>query len=214
MRSIVKEQSWAASILFTIYALSFLLPALGHGDRVFGWQAFLMGMIYCWALPWTIAWWANVFFWLGLMALSCHQYGKAAILGLIALLLGLSVLCNEVGNRPQVGYFIWIGSMAGLLLTAIGKAVKAEAERSDLSPLVGNRSLGLGSEYLRHEPCERIAAGPPPDRLVEELHIREQRKHSLTEEVIESARPSGKLASILGLGPPDLLAKGNVTRNE
>jgi len=38
MRSIVKEQSWAARILFTIYALSFLLPALGHGDPVFGWQ--------------------------------------------------------------------------------------------------------------------------------------------------------------------------------
>jgi hypothetical protein len=143
------------------------MPVLGHGDPVFGWQAFLMGMIYCWALPLTIAWWANVFFWLGLMALSCHQYRKAAILGLIAFFLGLSVLCNVDGNRPQAGYFIWIGSMAGLLVTGIGKAVQAEAERSDLPQLVRNGSLGLRSEYCRHEPCERIAPGPPPNRLAE-----------------------------------------------
>jgi hypothetical protein len=173
MRSIAKEQSWAASILFIIYALSFLMPALGHGDPVFGWQAFLMGMIYCWMLPWTIAWWANVFFWLGLMALSCHQYGKAAAMGLIALLLALSFLCNVGGNQPHLGYFVWIGSMAGLLLTAIGKAVQAEAQRSSVAPLVRNRSLGPGTEYFRHEPCERIAAGSPPNRLVDELHIRE-----------------------------------------
>jgi hypothetical protein len=150
MRSIAKEQSWAVGILFITYAISFLLPALGHGDPVFGWQAFLLGMIYCWALPWTIAWWANVLFWFGLMALSRCQYGKAAAFGLIALLLGLSFLCNAGGNQPHLGYFVWIGSMAGLLLTAIGKAVQAEAERSDFPPLVRNRSLGLEFRIKAH----------------------------------------------------------------
>src|SRR5262245_55190280 len=145
MRSIVKEQSWAVSILFFIYALSFIMPALGQiaprGEPIWGWQAFLLGMIYCWAVPYTIAWWANVFLWLGLMALSRHRYGKAAILGLVAFLLGLSVLCNEAGNQPHAGYFIWIGSMAGLLVTALAKAGLSAAEKAQVTPMLRNRSV-------------------------------------------------------------------------
>jgi hypothetical protein len=106
------------------------------------------------------------------MALSRYQYKKAAILGLIAFLLGLSFLCNEVGNKPQVGYFFWIGSIASLLVTAVVRAGQSAAEKSQLSLLDRNHSFGPDSEYLRYEPCERIAPGPPPNQLVD-VHIRE-----------------------------------------
>jgi hypothetical protein len=160
MRSIVKESNRAAwIILLVIYGLSFVLPALDHD--MYGWQAFLAGMFYCWFLPWTIAWWANVFFWFGLMALSMHAYRKSAVLGLIAFLLGLSFLFYG-GEHLHPGYFLWIGSMAGLMLAGAGKAGQAEVEKSHFTALVQNRSLGLESNTL-YEPCEGIAPGPPPN---------------------------------------------------
>jgi hypothetical protein len=168
MRSIVKERSHAVWILFAIYGLSFVLPALG--SDVYGWQAFILGAMFCWLLPWSMAWWANLVFWMGLCALGIHAYGKAAVFGSIAFLLGLSFLCTSDKYQLQAGYFIWIGSMVGLLATAVCKAGQA-AKESEFAPLVRRRLVGLKSA-LRHEPCEQIAAGPPPNRMAD-LHIRE-----------------------------------------
>jgi hypothetical protein len=172
MRSIVKKTGcWESGILFFIYALSFVLPALG--PDFYGWQAFLTGLIYCWFLPWTIPWWANVFFWLGLIVLRGHSYGKAAVFGLIAFLLGFSFLFMGGAGNPQAGYFLWVASMGGLLVTAAAKAARSEAEKSQSTSLEQIRSPGLQSDYFQRETCEQIASGPPSNPLVD-FHVREE----------------------------------------
>jgi hypothetical protein len=92
-----------------LYAVSFFLPAL---DGVAGYQAFVFALIWFVFLP---MWAANPVFWIGLGRLFQGRHGSASRAGLAALLLALSESWM-FGRELGVGYLVWVGSMAVLVV--------------------------------------------------------------------------------------------------
>jgi hypothetical protein len=140
-----------------VYGVSFFLPAWTEiNQAIYGWAAFLLGFLGCCLLSggllhalvtgtplhWTasdfagvvgiVPWLANVAFWIGLARLGRDHWRAAAILGVMAFLLGLSFFFTWRNDhlQPSVGYYVWMASMA--FLAAAGGWGHWEARRGQL----------------------------------------------------------------------------------
>src|SRR5262249_41227117 len=126
-----------------LYAASFFLPAC---EEVAGWQAFVLSLVFFVGLP---MWLANPVFWSGLVLLSRGEYGPAGKRGLVAFVLALSE-CSLFAEGLQVGYFLWVGSMAVLAAAGWWGHVRSR-------PVEGTRGAGEASRI-----AARLAASRPP----------------------------------------------------
>jgi hypothetical protein len=140
-----------------IYVLSFFLPALPHAV---GYQTFVFALVFVIGVP---MWAANPVFWIGLGKLYQGEYRTARTLGVVALLLALSE-CWLFSEDLRVGYFAWVGSMAGLALagwwgTPPRWPVLAESERPGEASRIAARfpsmRPGLLPEQTEHLQTER-----------------------------------------------------------
>jgi hypothetical protein len=114
-----------------------------HGDSdggAPGWVLLYLGAIAIFVPSWWLAWWANPVLVLGWVLLLARRPRAAAISGAVALFLSLGTWLPPVGE-PLVGYFLWVGSMAGLvagsLWTRARLARQAESEPSSDDPEAG-----------------------------------------------------------------------------
>ncbi len=113
------------------YVGSFALPV---SSEFYGVHAFLYALFYCFIPSLNgLPWFANVALWVGVVYLTRDRWHEARRAGLIAIALGLTVLpiCWNKDN-PEVGYYVWLASMAILTVGAItGEAVErhVSAER-------------------------------------------------------------------------------------
>ena len=97
--------------ILTMYAVSFVLPAV---DRGFGFGAFLASLLI--PILWPM-WAANPVLWYGFAKLFDQQWRPARNAGLLALALALSESWM-FWDQVSVGYFLWIGSMLALMVVA------------------------------------------------------------------------------------------------
>ena len=109
------RQAFIAAVL-TVYVVSFFLPVI---NAIPGWGVLLMNLFVVWVPSWA----ANPLLLVGLYSFNHGQYGKTAILGFIALLLGTIWLWGLLFDHDQntglgPGYWVWLGSMALLILGA------------------------------------------------------------------------------------------------
>jgi hypothetical protein len=104
------------SFSLAAYAISFGLPAafLYPREAVWGYQLFLMGLWFCWFVPVSIAWWANVFFWWALCRCGRGDWSGGSRLALLA----FGVACSALVYPGILGWAFacWAGSMAALAL--------------------------------------------------------------------------------------------------
>jgi hypothetical protein len=110
-------RSWSVGL----YVVSFFLPAVGWEG--FGFMAFFWSMVIPSFLP---MWLANPVLWIGYVKAANQRWHAVTIAGVVALGLAMSeswVFWRQV----NVGYFLWIGSMA--LLAAAGLAGSAHPRK-------------------------------------------------------------------------------------
>lgn len=108
------------------YLVSFALPAL---DGMLGIQLFvlayyhmLLGLLHF--APSMMVWLANPLFWYGYAALRRGNGGKAALCGLAATIIALSVLWlmgRELQGALGWGFYLWLGSMVMLTLAGLSR---------------------------------------------------------------------------------------------
>lgn len=103
--------------ILAIYAVSFLLPVTDAGEPqvMYGFQAFgwaIISVIY-----WPM-WLANPVFWFGCLAIVQQRWPLARNSGFVASALAISEVCMW-DDTPELGYYVWAGSMAGLALLGI-----------------------------------------------------------------------------------------------
>jgi|SRR5690349_22539501 len=136
-----------------LYAVSFFLPAfrdLQHdpeqlppafeGEIAYGYQVFVSGYFYARIL--FLPWYANLAFLIGLLSLVLRKPRLTTGFGLLALVLGLTVPAMLSGHTiPEfhVGYYIWLGSfaslmIAGLVLTYMHTTVPCESQSEVVHP--------------------------------------------------------------------------------
>lgn len=104
-----------ATVLF-LYAISFFLPVTDAGtpQAMYGFQAFFWAFISIIYLP---MWLANPVFWVGWLFLSDGNTKTSLQCGATATLLAVSEVWFW-DDRPEAGYFVWLGSMAALTIIA------------------------------------------------------------------------------------------------
>jgi hypothetical protein len=150
---------------------------------------FLLGGLFCWfpfymlvavfvSIPspnasyrlqeWSLmigllAWWANPCFWIGVMLLCRRRWSGAIKAGLAATVLALLYLPLTVMNEgiPGLAYWVWLASMAGLLLAAVTAKV---SEQDTFQSLAWEEP-----EECYHDPIEmmdeRIRRMEPADAI-------------------------------------------------
>jgi hypothetical protein len=175
-----------AAIVLLLYGVSFLLPAWGKGGEVvYGWGAFVLGMVYS---PFLLvflfqtaaatlegrnpssdpsmlalaAWLANPCFWVGHYYLARWRWGRAAFAGILALALGFGFY-RAGGTDLRIGYYFWVASMALLpLLSLVGAGGAALGRRRDFRPPPDSWPPDSSPVHQSHEPADRVAPGHPP----------------------------------------------------
>jgi hypothetical protein len=125
--------SFLVRLSLLMYCASFIIPGSDLYGEIAGtswfWGArmFLAGIAYCFFIPMTMAWWANVVFW---MALSSRKPEKAGDWSLAAGSLALLFLIPAMGDPTVKSVFdvfaclpftLWLGSM---FVYAIGKTLE------------------------------------------------------------------------------------------
>src|SRR5262245_54751104 len=94
----------------SLYLTAFAAPYdSGIGLTVFAW-----GLVYCWMLPWTFSWWANVAYWVACGCFCAGNWSRAAVWGLVATALAGRWLLVEPLARQALAYQLWVGSMVVL----------------------------------------------------------------------------------------------------
>src|SRR5262249_11277189 len=71
----------------------------------------------CYRMAWaqgSASWYANPAFWAGCVLLALGRWGWAGLLGAAAVALGLNAYDPFSQSRYLQGFWLWIGSMAGL----------------------------------------------------------------------------------------------------
>jgi hypothetical protein len=126
------------------YLVSFFLPY----DDSYGFGFFFIGMLYCWLLPLTFAWWANVAFVIGLLAGAKRSYASASIWGIIATFLAIGWLLirgvhRESPLREAPAYWAWLGSMMILAITCLKAAVRSKRQTVRQSELLDEDATDL-----------------------------------------------------------------------
>jgi hypothetical protein len=105
---------------------------LPYGDTGNGWQLFFVGLVYCWVIPKTLPWWANVLYgW----AVCCGVRGaRVSCLGWALGAVALAALdAAQEESQCSPAYWAWIGSMI-LLALAAGRLPAAPAAPPTFSP--------------------------------------------------------------------------------
>lgn len=117
---------------------------------ILGYQAFRGGPSGGWAL--TAAWCANPVLWVGCLLMAAGRWRGAAFAGGVALVLGLAMVLATVIDHTaadvrwsaadyRAGYWLWLGSMALLLLTALtGRCMRRRQQPGVAGP---NQALHL-----------------------------------------------------------------------
>jgi hypothetical protein len=106
------------TVIGLLYGVSWLLPAFTTrvlwGDSDFsGWDAFFWaGIDYRYWPTWA----ANPVMWFGMVKLFNRRWKAARNAGLIAVVLACSQ-SDMFPSRPDVGYYVWLSSMAALAAT-------------------------------------------------------------------------------------------------
>lgn len=167
------------ALVALIYAMSFLLPALGDLP---GWAAFVWGLPCCVMAPFTVlasgtpgnqltardwqwcllalAWAANPLAWIGYGFLARGAVSWARGLGVVALALASSVILTAGGGRAGglgPGYWLWIASIA---LLVCGGCFSEERRKPRWFP-----SDEFIREALRHVGTTDAPPGPADDRV-------------------------------------------------
>jgi hypothetical protein len=112
----VKDAFFVVSL--AAYGISFGLPDASldsHGPANWGYQLFLLGLLFCWMVPLSIPWWANVFFWWALCRWGRGDWSTGSRLALLA----FGLACSAFVPFPGVmgwAFGCWAGSMATLAL--------------------------------------------------------------------------------------------------
>ena len=127
-----------------LYAGSFFLPAY---QEAAGFHAFVLSLVFLVGIP---MWLANPFFWSGLTLLAQGKYRSARNAGLVALVLALSE-CWLFAEGLQVGYFVWVSSMASLAVAGWWGQLQPYSAQ-------GTRGAGEASRI-----AARLAASRPPN---------------------------------------------------
>ncbi len=140
----------ALSLLVVLYGVSFFLEVF---DGVCGAQVFFTGAIFSLlvvGLPITFPWLANPFYWRGMIALYRGEYTRAATYGAVATMLAGSfvVLMPAQSHRSTgelgLGYWTWLGSIAGLPMAALW----FDVDKEPLTYYAEPRDLDFHTRYF------------------------------------------------------------------
>jgi hypothetical protein len=108
-----------------MYGVAFAAP---YDQGWSGWQIFLVGLLYCWVVHLTFAWWSNVVYWVAVVYFCRGQWSGAARSGLFATALGSAwALWHPRQLFASSAFLLWIGSMAVL---GAGSLVLAKWKRA------------------------------------------------------------------------------------
>jgi hypothetical protein len=119
-----------------MYGVSFIVPGSDLFGEIAGtswfWGArmFLAGIAYCYLVPMTMAWWANVAFWMALISREPKKAGDwclaAGYLALFFLLPAMVASTTEsiLEVFACLPFTLWMGSM---FLYACGKTLEARS---------------------------------------------------------------------------------------
>jgi hypothetical protein len=133
----------AIGLIGMLYAVSFFLPALrddlSTGQVVYrvGAGCFVVSLLFL-----HPAWFANPILLIAVYFFARRKWLLAAVLGLVALVLGLtafsppSVDARGTLARFWVGYYLWLASMAAVIVFALLGLRQGEAPTDSPSPRV------------------------------------------------------------------------------
>jgi hypothetical protein len=99
------------SLSLCLYVGAFAAPFDGSFE---GFKIFFLGLVYCWLIPYTLPWWANVVYWVALGCLGGGKTSTAATCGLSAGALASSYVLREYEMIGSLAFQLWVGSMAVL----------------------------------------------------------------------------------------------------
>jgi hypothetical protein len=108
-----------------LYLASFVAP---YSPEASGGKIFLCGLVYCWLVPITTAWWANPLYWTALTMGFAGRWRGCAGFGLCAVMTACLNLRYEPPPRAPA-YFLWIGAMITITLQPLWSAFVPESPR-------------------------------------------------------------------------------------
>jgi hypothetical protein len=112
----VRSTHWLF-ISLALYAVSFVAP---YQSDTPGAVMFYGGLIFCWLIPYTYAWWANPIYWYALVLAHLKKWPNCASFSLVATMLaGLHLPGRRDDGPLGPAFFLWVGSMAVLAVLAI-----------------------------------------------------------------------------------------------
>lgn len=111
-----------------LYAAAFVVPYAPHE---LGAKVFLYGLLYCWVVPMTTAWWANPIYWYALVLYCRGRWARGTGFGACAALLAcfhVPFMGPEAFRAPA--FYLWLGAMVALTGFAAALAVFSNDRKS------------------------------------------------------------------------------------
>lgn len=138
------------ALVVLAYAVSFLLPVTDAGApyAMYGYQAFFWGFA---SIVYWPQWSANVAFWIACGSFGDRRWRHARNAGAVAV--GLAI--SEVwlwDDPPEVGFYLWMGSMAFLALASAVISVYHSTRPSA-------RTNGRSESTVNRESIRRLSRG-------------------------------------------------------
>lgn len=119
-----------------IYIVSFALP---YQDSSLGAKVFLYGLLYCWWIPITTPWWANVVYWVALRTFFRGRPLYAGGYACAAVIIGsFHLLMAPPQWAPGLAFYCWLGSMAFLAVGGL-----ALIRRSQVNEIVSREKASF-----------------------------------------------------------------------
>jgi hypothetical protein len=100
-----------------LYLVAFGAP---YDESTRGASVFVSGLFWCWMIPATFPWWANVLYWIALRYYIRAELFAAAIVGLLAAALGSTWAFLDSHASEVLAFRLWIGAMVVLSVGSLG----------------------------------------------------------------------------------------------